>query len=291
MVEILGTELDLLTLVISVVIFAAGVLAASIARVFVTRFTTPRLPADVSRLVTRAAFWTIIAIAAFSAIGNAGVDFTGVLVAAGIFGVVLGFALQPVVVNLISGLFLQLDRTAKVGDPVQLVEPDVAGIVLDINVFSTRIRTFDGVFVRVPNDRVFTSQIRNFSSTAARRVDMTVTIAYKEDAEKARKLIREMLDNNPHVLTDPAPEVMTWELAENSVNILVWPWVPSSAWLTLRKQMAEDVKNLLDENKIEIPFPQRTVWFGEPKQGEKGMQSVTRKGSEMRRTQADSTAT
>jgi small-conductance mechanosensitive channel len=291
MVEILGTELDLLALVISVVIFAAGVLAASIARVFVTRFTTPRLPADVSRLVTRAAFWTIIAIAAFSAIGNAGVDFTGVLVAAGIFGVVLGFALQPVVVNLISGLFLQFDRTAKVGDPVQLVEPDVAGIVLDINIFSTRIRTFDGVFVRVPNDRIFTSQIRNFSSTAARRVDMTVTIAYKEDAEKARKLIREMLDNNPNVLTDPAPEVMTWELAENSVNILVWPWVPSSAWLTLRKHMAEDIKNLLDENKIEIPFPQRTVWFGEPKQGGKDMQSVTRKGPDTGRTQTDSAAT
>jgi small-conductance mechanosensitive channel len=291
MVEILGTELDLLTLIVSVVIFAAGVLAASIARVFVTRFTTSRFPADISRLVTRVAFWTIIAIAAFSAIGNAGVDFTGVLVAAGIFGVVLGFALQPVVVNLISGLFLQLDRTAKVGDPVQLVEPDVAGIVLDINIFSTRIRTFDGVFVRVPNDRVFTSQIRNFSSTAARRVDMTVTIAYKEDSEKARKLIRGMLDNNPHVLTDPAPEVMTWELAENSVNILVWPWVPSSAWLTLRKQMAEDIKKLLEENKIEIPFPQRTVWFGEQKQGEKGMQSVTRKDPDVRRTQTDSAAT
>lgn len=291
MVEFLGTELDLLTLVVSVIIFASGVLIASIAKVFVSRFAASRLPDDISRLMTRAAFWVIIAIAAFSAIGNAGVDFTGVLVAAGIFGVVLGFALQPVVVNLISGLFLQLDRTAKIGDPIELVDSDVAGIIIDINIFSTRIRTFDGVFARVPNDKVFTSQIRNFSSTAARRVDMTVTIAYKEDAERTRSLIREMLDNNPHVLTDPAPEVMTWELAENSVNILVWPWVPASAWLTLRKQMAEDIKNLLDKNKIEIPFPQRTVWFGEPKQGGKDRQVVTRKGPEMSRTQADSATT
>ena len=120
---------------------------------------------------------------------------------------------------------------------------------------------------------------------------MTVTIAYKEDAEKARNLIREMLDNNPHVLTDPAPEVMTWELAESSVNILIWPWVPSPAWLTLRKQMAEDIKKLFDKNGIEIPFPQRTVWFGEPAQGGKGMQSVRQKDSDVKRTSAGPAAT
>lgn len=275
MVELLGAEVELLTLVISAAIFAAGVLVASISKVFVTRFTAARLPSDVSAMLKKLVFWAIVAIAAFSAIGNAGVDFTGVIVAAGVFGIVLGFALQSVVVNLISGLFLQFDRVAKIGDPVQLVDQDVAGIVLDITMFSTRIRTFDGVFMRVPNDKVFTSRIKNFSAHVARRVDLTVGIAYKEDAQKAKKLIGEMLENNPRVLTDPAPNVMVWELADNSVNLWVWPWVPASEWFSLRQQMMEDIKGLLDKNGIEIPFPQRTVWFGESKQGEKDRLAVT----------------
>lgn len=275
MVEILGAEIELLTLVVSAIIFAIGVLVASVSKVFVTRFTAARLPSDVSAILKKIVFWVIIAIAAFSAIGNAGVDFTGVIVAAGVFGVVLGFALQSVVVNLISGLFLQFDRPAKVGDPVQLVDQDVAGIILDITMFSTRIRTFDGVFIRVPNDKVFTSRIKNFSTHVARRVDLTVGIAYKEDSQKAKTLIKEMLENNPKVLTDPAPNVMVWELADNSVNLWVWPWVPASEWFPLRQQIMEDIKNLLDKNGIEIPFPQRTVWFGESKKGEKDRLAVT----------------
>lgn len=236
-------------------------------------------------------FWVIIGIAAFSAIGNAGVDFTGVIVAAGVFGVVLGFALQSVVVNLISGLFLQFDRPAKIGDPVELVDQDVAGIILDVTTFSTRIRTFDDVFIRVPNEKVFTSRIKNFSTHIARRVELTVGIAYKEDAEKAKNLIMQMLENNPRVLTDPAPNVMVWELAENSVNLWIWPWVPASEWFSLRQQIIEDIKSLLDKNGIEIPFPQRTVWFGESKRGQKDRLAVTidseedgkRTGSRIRR--------
>lgn len=280
MVEFLGAEIELFTLIVSAAIFAAGVLVASISKVFVTRFTAAKVPHDVSAMLKKVVFWVIIAIAAFSAIGNAGVDFTGVLVAAGIFGVVLGFALQPVIVNLISGLFLQFDRVARIGDPVHLVDEDVAGIILDVTIFSTRIRTFDGVFMRVPNDKVFTSRIKNFSAHIARRVDLTVGIAYKEDASKAKALIIEMLENNPRVLTDPAPSVMVWEFADNSVNLWVWPWVPASEWFPLRGQIMEDIKNLLDKNGIEIPFPQRTVWFGESKQGEKDRLSVTLQDSD-----------
>lgn len=280
MVEILGAEVELLTIVVSAVIFAAGVLVAIIAKVFTTRLMGARLPPDVSAMLTKVVFWVIIAIAAFSAIGNAGVDFAGVIVAAGIFGVVLGFALQPVVVNLLSGLFLQFDRPAKIGDPVQLVDQDVAGVILDVTLFSTRIRTFDGVFIRVPNDKVFTSRIKNFSTHIARRVELTVGIAYKEDAHKAKKLIQDLLESNPRVLTDPAPNVMVWELADNSVNLWVWPWVPASEWFSLRQQIMEDIKNLLDKNGIEIPFPQRTVWFGESKKGEKDRLAVTIKDSD-----------
>lgn len=279
MVEILGTEVELLTIVVSAVIFAAGVLVAIVAKVFANRLLDARLPPDVSAMLTKVVFWVIIAVAAFSAIGNAGEDFAGVIVAAGIFGVVLGFALQPVVVNLLSGLFLQFDRPAKIGDPVQLVDQDVAGIILDVTLL-TRIRTFDGVFVRVPNDKVFTSRIKNFSTHVARRVDLTVGIAYKEDAHKAKKLIQELLENNPRVLTDPEPNVMVWELADNSVNLWVWPWVPASEWFSLRQRIMEDIKTLLDENGIEITFPQRTVWFGESKKGEKDRLTATLKDSE-----------
>lgn len=262
-IDILGTEIELLTLVITTVIIAVGVLIARIVRLVMDRFLGKYMPDQATFIIRKVVYWGIIGIAIFSAIGNLGVDFTGVLLAGGIAGIIIGFATQSVVANLLSGLFLQIDRAVKIGDPIEVVDMGVAGIVKEVTPFSTRLTRFDGVLIRIPNEKFFTSQLRNFSAHVARRVEVTVGVAYKEDAARAIELIRKMLNEHPKVLAEPAPNIMVWELGDSSVNINVWPWVPAQEWFPMRMEIVQRIKEELDKAGIEIPFPQRTVWFAQ----------------------------
>ncbi len=268
-IDILGTEIELLKLVITAVIIGIGVIVARIFRTVIDRWLGKYIPDQQEIMIRRIVYWGIIGIAAFSAVGNLGVDFTGVLLAGGIIGIVIGFATQSVVSNLFSGFFLQLDKPAKIGDPVEIVDMGVAGIIKETTLFSTRLRRFDGVMIRIPNEKIFTAQIRNFFGHTARRAEVTVGIAYKEDAAMAIQLINNMAAKNPLILAEPAPNIMVWELADSSVNINVWVWVPSQEWFTIRTKIMQDLKELLDNAGIEIPFPHRTIWFGESKDGQK----------------------
>ncbi|MEM3099489.1 MAG: mechanosensitive ion channel family protein [Nitrososphaerales archaeon] len=268
-INILGTEVELFKLVVTATIIIVGVIIARVFRLITDRFLGKYIPVQTEAVIRRIVYWGIIGIAVFSAIGTLGVDFTGLLLAGGIAGIIIGFATQSVVSNLLSGLFLQMDRAVKIGDPVEVVDMGVAGIIKEVTMFSTRLRRFDGVLIRIPNEKFFTSQLRNFNGHVARRVEVSVGIAYKEDAATAIRLITEMVAKEPRILAEPAPSIMVWELADSSVNINVWVWVPSIEWFPMRTQIVQNLKELLDRNGIEIPFPHRTIWFGESKSGEK----------------------
>ncbi|NMJ87048.1 MAG: mechanosensitive ion channel family protein [Thaumarchaeota archaeon] len=274
MINVLGTEIDLLQLLISITILAVGVVIARIIRITVLRFVSKHLPTQTEIVVKRIVYWGIIGVAALSAVSNMGIDFTGVLLAGGIFGIVIGFATQSIVANLISGLFLHIDRPVKVGDPIEVVDMNVAGVVVETTAFSTRLRRFDGVFIRIPNEKFFTSQLRNFSTNVARRVEVTVGIAYKEDAATTIQLIKEMVDKDPKVFVEPPPTIIVWELADSSVNINIRIWVASQEWFPVRLQIMQQLKELLDNSGIEIPFPHQTIWFGESKEGTKDILSI-----------------
>lgn len=181
------------------------------------------------------------------------------LVAGGITGIILGFASQTVVANFISGIFLYFDKPLKIGDSVEIGTS--AGIVNDIKMMSTRIRTWDGVLVRIPNEKVFNSEIINNKKYPARRVDIVVGIAYKEDADKAIETIWYVLDGMNYVLVDPEPVIYVSNLGDSSVDISVKAWTPSEKWFDAKKDMIRNIKKAFDREGIEIPFPQRTVWF------------------------------
>ncbi|ASJ01724.1 mechanosensitive ion channel protein MscS [Thermococcus gorgonarius] len=209
-------------------------------------------------------YYTLVTLAFFIALNIAG--FTGrlttLLAAAGITGIVLGFASQTVVSNFISGIFMYFDKPLRIGDPVEVA--GYSGIVHDIRILSTRIRTWDGLLVRIPNEKLFNSEIKNLQKYPARRVDIIVGIAYKEDAGKAIDVIKKTLDEMPYVLAEPEPLVFVDNLGDNSVNIAVRAWVPSEKWFDVRTQIVQRVKEALDREGIEIPFPQRVNWFAEP---------------------------
>jgi small-conductance mechanosensitive channel len=218
----------------------------------------------------RLVYYVIIAVALLSALGISGLDLSGVFLAGGIAGIVIGFATQSLFSNLISGIFLQIDKPMKIGDPVLITGklPDVAGVVVEITTLSSRLRMFDGTYVRLPNSDVFLSEIRNYSGAAARRVELTFGVAYKEDLGRVINIIRNSLARTPLVLVEPEPDIYVDALGESAVTVNVWCWIPFSVWFDMRKQLVEQLKTELDRNSIELPFPQRVVHLVQGTQGQ-----------------------
>ncbi|HIP66114.1 MAG TPA: mechanosensitive ion channel family protein [Pyrodictium sp.] len=250
------------------VLKAIGAIATFIAGLIVAMFLRKatlralRLaPPEIADLMSKIVYYSVAFLAGVAALSVAGVNVSGLLLTGGIIGVALGFASQTVVSNFLSGVFLYIDRPFRPGDPVSLDDANVSGVVHDVSIFSTRIRTWDGIFVRVPNDKVFNATIKNFSMNVARRVEYLVSISYSSDIELARKVILRVLDEEPLILREPPPEVFVEELGDSGVVLRVRFWVPSQFWFNVKMRMLERIKVELEKAGIEIPFPQRVVWL------------------------------
>lgn len=260
-INLFGSEVALDAIFLTIIVIVAGFAIAHGVRLFTTRVIGSKLPHDARKSLSRALYYGIIAIALLSALGVSGLDLSGLFLAGGILGIVIGFATQSLVSNLISGLFLHFDKPMKVGDPVLITGklPDIAGIVVEVTALSTRFRMFDGTYVRLPNSDVFLSEIRNFSGAVARRVEFSIGVAYREDTVEVIDVIKDSLMRTPLVLVEPAPDLYVNNLGDSSVQINVWCWVPFSVWFDMKKQLVEQIKRELDAKGIEIPFPQRVL--------------------------------
>lgn len=192
-------------------------------------------------------------------IGLPNIELSGILLAGGFAGIVIGFASQSVVSNFISGLFIIVERPIKIGDNINV--NDIIGTVEDIRILSTIVRTYDGIYVRLPNEQVFTSNITNYVANAGRRFGYVVGIRYEDDADKAVRIIKDVIWNHPYALVHPSPSVFVDELGDNGVNIIVKIWAPSHQWWDVKTELLWKIKVALEAEGIEIPFPQRTVWF------------------------------
>jgi len=186
-------------------------------------------------------------------------DLSGLFVAGGIIALALAFAAQNIVSNFISGIFLMIERPIKTGDTV--IIGSTWATVQTIQMMSTIVRGFDGIYIRIPNSKLFTSEITNLVINPARRFEYTIGIRYKDDAGKAIAIIRELIDKQPYALKSPGPSVYVDKLDDSSVNLMVRVWAPSLFWWGLRTELLWKIKVELEKNGIQIPFPQRELWF------------------------------
>ena len=197
---------------------------------------------------------TLVVVSAIAKLGVQTASFTAVLAAAGF---AIGFALQGSLGNFAAGVMLIIFRPFKIGDFIEAA--GVSGSVKLIQVFATTITTPDNKTIVVPNSSISGGNITNYSAEDHRRVDLVFAIGYGDDLKKAKDVLAGVLAKDQRVLDDPAPTIAVLELADNSVNIAVRPWVKSTDYWNVRFAITEAVKHEFDTQGISIPFPQQDV--------------------------------
>lgn len=262
-VNVMGKEVFIDSLIIGILIMVVGVILARVISVVFKRYVSANLPENTAKNFHKIIYYGIITITLLAVITSQGIDLSGLMVAGGIFGIIIGFATQSVVSNLISGIFLIFDRPAKVGDLIEITNSKVYGKLMEITIFSTRIKLFDGSIVRVPNEKIFTSEIRNVSGSEVRRIDATLGVAYREDIDHVIEVIKKSLEKQPYVLREPEPVVETVSLGDSNVNLKVLAWIPWNEWDRVGPVLLKVIKKSLDEEGIEMSYPQRTIHFAE----------------------------
>lgn len=182
-------------------------------------------------------------------------------------GLVAVFALagQKVIANLVAGLALMYGRQFSSGEFVNV--GNVSGTVLSTDLFTTTVRTPDGVFVTLPNDQVYNNPISNYHADVARRFVFDIGIRFQDDTPRAISLLADVLDGHTFVLKRPAPEIFVSDITENGINIRIRVWFPS-IWAntrddaTLKTAVLPQLKSALMDAGIEIPISQTMVYFG-----------------------------
>ncbi|WLQ12462.1 mechanosensitive ion channel [Hahella aquimaris] len=186
-----------------------------------------------------------------------GIETTSFIAVLGAAGLAIGLALQGNLSNFASGIMILVFKPFKVGDVID--GAGYIGTVREIQIFTTILMTPDNRRVIIPNSNLANNPLINIAAEATRRVDMVFGISYGDDIDKAKNIIKSMLEADSRVLKDPAPVIAVLALADSSVNLAVRPWVATADYWQLYFDMHENVKKRFDEEGITIPFPQRDV--------------------------------
>ena len=186
-----------------------------------------------------------------------GVDTTSLVAILGAAGLAIGLSLQDSLKNFAAGVMLLVFKPFRAGNFVEAA--GTAGSVQKIGIFTTTMTTPDNKEIIIPNGKIYSDNITNYSAKETRRVDMVVGIGYDSDLLKAKQILLEMCEADERILDEPAPVVAVSELADSSVNFTVRPWVNAADFFAVKWDFTEKVKLRFDEEDITIPFPQMDV--------------------------------
>ncbi len=175
------------------------------------------------------------------------------------FGIGIGFGLQNIVNNLVSGLILAFEKPIQIGDIIEI--DSRSGTIKEIGVRSSRLATADGAEVIIPNGDLISHHVINWTlSNNNRRIELIIGVAYGSDIQKVKKILEDMLCNREDIMTDPSPSVFLHNLNESSVDFRMFFWAADiNTWLRLKSTVLSDIYNKFAEEGIEIPYPTQDI--------------------------------
>lgn len=222
-----------------------------------TTFSKAKVDSMLAAFLANVAYGVLLAVVVVTALGQLGISTTSAAALLGGAGVAIGLSLKDQLSSFAAGVMLITFRPFKTGDFVDA--GGVTGVVEEIRIIATVMRTLDNQEVTVPNAEIWGRVITNFSSRDTRRIDLKIGISYDSDIKLAKDIATEMINSDERVLDDPKPWIGVTDLADSAVIITLRPWTKTADWWQTRCDMLEAIKNRYDTAGITIPFPQMDV--------------------------------
>ena len=216
-----------------------------------------RLDDTVANFLGRLIYGVLLVVVALAALSKVGVQTTSVVAILGGAAVAIGLSLKDQLSNFAAGIMIVTFRPFVRGDFVQI--SSYTGTITEITLVNTHMTTTNNHDIIIPNSNITTSAVINYTALPNRRVDITVGIGYDADIKTAKEVMLNLARNNEMAFTDPAPVIRVTNLGDNSVDLTLNVWTTNEDWWSMQCDLLEQFKYALDDEKIDIPFPQRNV--------------------------------
>ncbi len=203
------------------------------------------------------ASWLVIGLSLAAALQQLGFDLSIFLGAAGVLSVAVGFASQTSFSNVISGLFLAMERTFEVGDVIRV--GGTTGEVLSVDLLSVKLRTFDNLFVRIPNESLVKGEITNISRFPIRRADFVLDMPHGEDLDKVRGLLMALVEQQPLAMVEPPAIFQVLGSNDLGVQVQFSVWAARQHFLEMRTEMQIAIRRSFAAAGVRPPFPRRIL--------------------------------
>ena len=205
----------------------------------------------------RVSYVAMMVLVIITVLTSLGVNPTSMLAVLGAAGLAVGLALKDSLSNIASGVMLIVLRPFREGDFVQAA--GLEGIIEEVRIFQTRMRTLDNRLIVLPNSLITTAPIINFTAKPQRRIDILVGVGYDDDLKRAKQVLLDIAHANAMVLKDPEPFVFVSQLGESSVDLTLYAWAKTKDFGQARSDLTEAVRTEIIGNGLNIPYPQRDL--------------------------------
>ena len=251
-------------LIKAILVYIVGMWLAKVIRGIVTK-AMGRAKAEpmLANFIANIVHIALVVFVWISVLGTLGISTTGFAAIIAAAGFAVGFALQGSLGNFASGVMVMIFKPFKPGDFIE--GAGHAGVVEDVGIFATIMKTGDNKKIIVPNGELTASSLVNYSANPTRRVDMVFGIGYDDDIDKARDVLHKIVAADERILKDPPVTIAVSELADSSVNFVCRPWVNSADYWGVMFDTTETVKKEFDKAGLSIPYPQSDVHMHEVK--------------------------
>lgn len=253
---------------IALLVLVAGVMLSRFVAAHAADFLprTRAIDTTIAPLLGQIARYAILVVTIVIVLSQFGVDTTSMLAVLGAAGLAIALALQGTLANLAAGVMMIWLRPFNVGEYIDA--EGVAGTVVEIGLFGTRLRTYDGIFVFAPNSKIWASKVTNYTREKTRMVETKIGISYTANIAEAREALLAVATDE-RVLSDPAPFVFVDSLGDSAVVLCLRAWVRGSEWWQASVDFREAAKLRLEEADVEIPFNQLDLYVRELPAGPK----------------------
>ena len=234
-----------------------GLMLVRLLAVVTQRYVMKKSTLQRQMIVRKIISYTGFSIVLMAVLGELGVKLTALLGAAGIVGIAVGFASQTSVSNIISGLFLISEKPFAIGDVIRI--GSTTGIIQSIDLLSIKIRTFDNLFVRIPNEKILSSEVTNITRFPIRRMDITFQVDYGQDLARVHRVLTEIAGANPWSLDDPEPAIMLNEFKESGIEVMLGLWFAKTDFVALKNSIMQEISGRFSAEGIRFAHPRRSV--------------------------------